>query len=90
MDFISLENDEALNHFLVNDFSRLLIKFLFVCVVQFLTGMVRSQEGLSLEAWRCELAREGEERTMPASGGFHNTEVLNCQQECENDAIKAS
>lgn len=29
-------------------------------------------------------------KTMPGSGGFHNTEVLNCQQQCENDVIKDS
>lgn len=30
------------------------------------------------------------QKTMAGSGGSHNTEVLNCQQQCENDAIKDS
>lgn len=29
-------------------------------------------------------------KTMLGSGDSHNTEVLNCQQSCENDVIKGS
>lgn len=34
--------------------------------------------------------KAGRKKTMLGSRGFHNTEVLNCQQQCENNVIKSS
>lgn len=31
-----------------------------------------------------------EEENNAGSGGSHNAELLNCQQQCENDVIKGS
>lgn len=47
--------------------------------------------GLGSVSWPLTRKQKaGRKKTMVGSGGSHNTEVLNCQQQCENDAIKGS
>lgn len=49
-------------------------------------------EGLGSVNWPLTRKKKGRGRkkTMLSSRGSHNTEVLNCQQQCENDVIKGS
>lgn len=54
--------------------------------------MVRSQSEflLGYESVNCPGFGGAVRKKTMLAGGFHNNEVLNCQQECENDAIKGS
>lgn len=64
------------------------------CASKLLLGSKEVSQGL-LGTRKCELAshqekQAGRKKTMLGGGGSHNTEVLNCHQQCENDAIKDS